>query len=639
MTQFPFRSPRLTTENSLYLLAFVTGVIARFYKLGDALLGDGEAQAALQALSMVRSASESILGTLAASPASAQPLYTTLTALLFNMIKDSSALARLLPALTGSLLVLLPMLVAGFFPALRQAWRWFGVILAFALALDPGLVLLSRTAGSSMPGIFFTLLGFLGLAAFFLSSSETETRYGAIIAGSAFGAALLSGSALWIGLLIMVIALILANQVRHFSLPLGKESISPFLTAALVTIATLIIMAPVFLGTPFDLSGLGSSLAGLAVRLVQPSGVPALRQVAALAVYHPLAMIFGLAAVVRAWLPSNSPAPSDEENEEPTAVDASAGHTAVARWLSLWAAVALAVCLLLPGREIGDLVWVLIPLWALAAIQISNAMEGWLAAEQGPLVTASSVYTFLFLMLTLNLLNLNTLWPDLLARFQLSGALAQVSIIVAGIGLMLVIVSALFWLYWSPRLMTSALSLSTVLVLSLTMIGSAWSLSQLRPDSVDELWRGSENRFAAPGQFSELYATLNQASIIDTGLRPPDLSSGGLPTELEVVLVDPMPSSPALVWALRGFSLRTAAAVAQDENAGAIITSSLPAQSSNRLNTKYRGQDLIWQITPGWSGAMPPDPFTWLLDHQAPKNSQSLIVWVRGDLFPGGIAP
>jgi hypothetical protein len=54
------------------------------------------------------------------------------------------------------------------------------------------------------------------------------------------------------------------------------------------------------------------------------------------------------------------------------------------------------------------------------------------------------------------------------------------------------------------------------------------------------------------------------------------------------------------------------------------------------LNTFYRGQDFAWRITPGWSGALPPDVFFWLASRQAPVNLDMVILWARADLFPDG---
>lgn len=633
MSHTTSRPLTLSYENALYLLAFATGLFARLFQLGAAPLGDGEAQAALQALAMARGAFETV------SITSIQPFYTALTGLAFFLVKDSNILARIVPALTGSLLVLLPFTILKIFPQIKGIGRWAGIILTFALALDPGFVLLSRSAGSSMPGVFFTVLGLAGLAV--TSLSPAHARTGALLAGAAFGAALLSGPALWIGIFILVMALLVsAALIPVFSLShvfgsLNRRlsgHLAAILTAALVTITALVIGVPVVLGSPLDLSGLGGSLAGFASSIVKPSGVPAVRVLAALFIYHPLAMVFGLSAAFRFLVlaPINA-SPAEETNP-------------LAPLLTLWFFTALLVTLIFPGREMAGLIWVLIPIWILAAIQLSDAAEDWLSAPPGQLLTAGSVYAFLLFMLVINLLNLTNLWPDLLARFQLAGALAQVAVITAGMGLMLVIVSALFWLYWSPRLMQSALSLSAALLLSLALGGAAWSLSLLRPDSTVELWRASPNRYAAPGQLEELYQTLRQAAVFGTGLQPASASGGGVRTDMEVVLIDPLASSPSLKWVLRSFSTRSAAALNANDTTGAVLTleqaglsdNSQPDPTTSRLNSSYRGQDLTWQSTPAWNGALPPGFFAWLFERKAPETRQKLIVWVRGDIFPGG---
>jgi hypothetical protein len=626
MTHTSSRFFPLTSEDALYLLPFSIGLLIRLAQLGDAPLGDGEAQAALQALAMARGE----IGTLFQS--SGQPLYTILTALVFYLIKDSNALARAVPALLGSFLTLLPWIAVKVFPSLRTVGRWTGLFLAFGLALDPGLVLLSRSTAGNIPGIFFTLLAVLGVAAFISPTAAIPRKTAAVLTGAAVGAALLSGPTLWIGLLILAFTLLVifrrrfqkdnrptTNQPFHITV-----EIQAFLIAALVTIASLIMIGPVFLGSPFDLSGLGSSLLGFVERLAQPSGIPALRLLATLAVYHPLALIFGTIGALRSyWLPLPI-----EENQ--------GDSNAVGRTLSLVALIALLIVLLLPGREMSDLFWVLIPLYALAAMQLSTTFDPWINSRPGALLTATGVYTFLYMMFGLNLINLTTMWANLLERFGQAGALAQVMIIVAALGLMIVIVSALFWLYWSPRLMISALSLSTTFVLLLALIGSTWSLTRLRPDSNFEFWRASPSHFSTPGQLVEIYHTLSQAAILETSHRPSGFNTGGVRSEMEVVLLDPLSSSPALNWALRSFSLSNETALGPEESAGAVLTTALLDPVPARLASAYRGQDLIWQFTPVWSSALPPAFLPWLLEREAPQDRQSLILWVRVDLFPGG---
>jgi len=85
-----------------------------------------------------------------------------LTGLLFFLFGDSNAIARLWPALAGSLLVLLPWTFRGYL-ARYPAGRIAGLVLAFGLALDPGLVAASRLAGGPMLAAGFGLLA-LGFA-------------------------------------------------------------------------------------------------------------------------------------------------------------------------------------------------------------------------------------------------------------------------------------------------------------------------------------------------------------------------------------------------------------------------------------------------------------------------------------------
>ena len=54
------------------------------------------------------------------------------------------------------------------------------------------------------------------------------------------------------------------------------------------------------------------------------------------------------------------------------------------------------------------------------------------------------------------------------------------------------------------------------------------------------------------------------------------------------------------------------------------------------LTTDYRGQDFVWWTLPGWNGAFPPDITDWLAFRDAPVNYGKIILWARGDQFPGG---
>ena len=130
-------------ETALFLLALLIGLAVRLVGLGAHPLSDPEAAQALQALD----ASNGIRTTLGSNTA-----YVALTsALFFAFGGASNALARLIPALAGSALILVPMLFR------EQIKPRPAVILSFALALEPGLTALSRQAGSPILALTFTM--------------------------------------------------------------------------------------------------------------------------------------------------------------------------------------------------------------------------------------------------------------------------------------------------------------------------------------------------------------------------------------------------------------------------------------------------------------------------------------------------
>ncbi|TLN00403.1 hypothetical protein FDZ74_16645, partial [bacterium] len=169
-------------ERILWILAISLALLLRLLKLGAAPLTDWEASNALPVFQWVKSG---------AVPAGSQAAYTLFSGLTFFLTGASTDAARLIPALTGSLLVLAPLAFR------RQLGRWPALIAAFGLALDPLLVANSRQADGSIWAIAFTLfaLGFL-------------LNRRSVLAGICFGLALLGGPSLWLGWLGLGLALV-----------------------------------------------------------------------------------------------------------------------------------------------------------------------------------------------------------------------------------------------------------------------------------------------------------------------------------------------------------------------------------------------------------------------------------------------
>src|SRR5512133_1495183 len=182
-------------EGWLYALAFLFAILLRFAQLGDMPLTDVEAAPALQALQI----SQGLKPTLAP-----HPFYILSTAVLFFVYGGGTDfLARFIPALMGSLLVLVPLLFADRIKP-RAA-----VFLAFFLAIDPGLVALSRQIASPILALTFLLLA-LG----FYNRGKTSLA-------AAFAAlAVLSGPSIWSGILGLVITWVLFRFLHSLPDPL-----------------------------------------------------------------------------------------------------------------------------------------------------------------------------------------------------------------------------------------------------------------------------------------------------------------------------------------------------------------------------------------------------------------------------------
>ncbi len=322
---------KLTFEDMLYPLALLLALALRFFHLGAAPVNDVEAGWALQALDIARGA-HPILG--------ANAGYLLLTGAFFFLFGSTDFLARFWPAVFGSLLVLAPWILRD------RLGRKAALLLAFAIAIDPGLVAISRQAGGSAMAISAVILAL----ALWLADRPTW-------AGIFAGLALLGGATLWPGLLGIGIAV--AMQSRRGGQVPGGANHDPgeasgggragFYRPALIAAGvTFLAVGSLFFLAPRGLSAAASSLPAYLSGWASPSGVSPLRLLASLAVYEWMALALGVWRMARSLR----------------------GGDSLDRFLSLWAVVALLLALIYPARQVSDLAWAILPLWALATRQI-----------------------------------------------------------------------------------------------------------------------------------------------------------------------------------------------------------------------------------------------------------------------------
>lgn len=572
-----------TTERLFYWLVFLFALGIRLFQLGAAALSDLEAGWSLQALGVAHGS---------VAPLGAQPAYILLTSLLFYIFGDPNFLARFFPALMGSLVVWVPYLFRRWMG--DSVWlHRAGVLMALGLAIDPALVSLSRQAGSSMPAIAFMLLALASLY---------DRRM--VLAGIFSGLALLSGPAFLQGLLILGIAWglfhLLSSRIDKSQLeeddpepPVEPIPASSLRVGGLAFAATVVLAGSLFLRLPQGLGALADTLSAYLQTWVTSSGVPILRLPASLLIYQPLVLIFAIIGGVRAWFST-----SDDERTRIGMVG-----------ISLWALAALVIPLLYAGRQVGDLAWALIPLWALAAVEISRSFLG----EEDSLtrMVAAGLTLLLFALTVIGWINLLTI-----GRYQLS--VTTYWVIVIGAFLLGFIAVMLVIAGWSAQAAKLGIVWALCGVLGLQLFANAWGMSILHQNGAQELWSVSPT----PGQADLLIATLKDLSSWNTGLRD----------QLEIVVLS---DSPALKWALRDFPhTRFESILSSTETPPVVITPK--GTEELKLTQQYRGQDFIWRLYPGWQGVFPPNFINWYAFRQAPLGQEQIILWARTDIFPDG---
>lgn len=568
---------RLTVESALYALALLLGVGLRALRLGASPLSEYEAGWALQALQISRG-EPAALGS--------QPGYALLTGLAFFLLGGGNAAARLWSALAGSCLVGLPALLRPYFGK-SPAGRAAGLFAAFGLALDPGLVALSRQAGGPMLAVGF---GLLALA--FLAIRRP------VLGGVLAGLALLGGSSIWMGALGLALAVGAGLAFLNLEVPGPEQERLPppadhsLRQGLLAAGGALLLAGTLFFRNPQGLGALAETpLAYLGGWLAAPE-IPMTRLLAALAFYQPLALLFGLVAAVRGW--------ADGESR--------------ARWLSLWFVGALLLALLYPARQVGDLAWALVPLWGLAGLELARHAAV-LREERLPSLGQAALVFLLLVLAWLNLAGLNQAGIDAQV-YRLRWA------VIGGTLLLGMVTGALVALGWSVRVAERGLAWGAGVALGLFTLAASWGAAQLRQNAIQELW------VRPPGilQAGELVSTLEELSHWRTGQRE----------ALDVLVTS---DSPALRWLLRDWEK---ASFRPGSLQGALPEVIIGAgeESAPSLAASYRGQDFAWQAYPDWQGSLPLDWPRWLAFRQAPQRVERVILWARGDLFPGGsLAP
>ncbi len=558
---------KLDVQRIVFALAFLIAAAVRIANLGQAPLSDPEATWALQALRLAQG-SRPLIGP--------QPGLVLLTSSLFFALGSSEFLARLVPAIAGSLVVFVPLL---FRKPLGQSAAF---VLAFGLALDPALVSLSKQADGHMLALGFTLLG-LG----FLYARKPAG------AGIFLGLAILGGPSVWLGCFTVLIPGLLYLVVRPrpvVNVPVAGDGIdnpplfpAHFFRDLLIYFAgSLFFAGTLFFTAPQGLSALGDSLAAFFTAQTGGGTIASISLfLAAWLLYNPLLVVLAVLAFGRSLLKRSL--------------------TDLA--LAAWWLVALVIILLYPARQAADVVWVNIPMWALAARFVAAV---YLERLPSRLELGISLLAVVLLV---------SAWLNFLAILaaQSSDQTARwfaVAFMLAFLGVAIILIT---W-GWSWRVAIRGTSIGLFFVLALFTLSSAWRAADLSSHSGQEI-------FSTGPEFSG--AALLSKTVADFSLW-----NTGDPKAIDLVVAN---ESSSVQWLFRDFpNASTADVVSTNQSPSLVVTGE---QSSLGVTGAYAKLPFVKEEQPDWESMQVTDWLNWMIFRQAPVKKVNLDLWARTNLF------
>lgn len=598
------RISKLRLEHGLFLLILLIVLFFRLPNLGTTSLNDDEAALALQALNVSRGEPVSF---------GSQPGYVLLTGALFWIFGASNFTARIISAMS------IILLIAGLYTLRDICGRKQVLIAAFALAVDPGMVAISRIAG----GPALSLLSFMIIITAYLKLRSVWFGVGVAL--------LLFSGPFWLHGLIIILAVwgmywLFIKKFPRSSPPSDISTLDNHLSneqllhkAIFATILAGVVGGTLFFLIPGGMStwvtGFTSYLAGWAT----PSGISGLRLLSALVIYQPLGLLFAIIGAVKAWK-------GDGGSEAWTY-----------RVLSFGTVIALLVVWLYPGRQMGDLVWVILPLYLLASFVIPdflkiNSADKWLTFLQTVSIVVLSA-TFWQQLTSLvqsppgariNMQQLIIQTPEAPLYLQ------RLSLFLAIISL-LVLVNIMVVLSRSWHIARPGIVWGVVIVLGSLTLSSTWHSSHLP----------TNNEYLSTYELWEPLPSQSQQDLFVKTIS--DLSQWRLGERNAIPILSTV-DTPSLRWILRDFHNAAYSGNNQDIKLSAsaktgdlpLVVLTTPEQEVPSLAASYRGQDFNWRLLPGWAGQLPDDISKWLVTRRVDWRKEYVILWARSDVFPGG---
>ncbi|MGA9350870.1 MAG: flippase activity-associated protein Agl23 [Anaerolineae bacterium] len=582
-TRQAVKPSQLTVEVALYFIIALIAVGLRLYKLDGRPMQAGEAAQALTAWRFAQGLPQG------SSLGQHSPVLFTTNMLLFALFGANDFLARLVPALGGALLAILPYF-------LRQRLGRMGALAAsFLLALSPSILFFSRYLGGEIIVATCALAITWGLFGYL---DQRRPGYLYLVA-AALGLALSAGAGAFTFIFIAVtFVFVLALANRFSALNEYWQGVSDAWQAVrrqnglLRDCAALFVLIFVLVCTAFLLrfSGLQDGIdlfpAWLSAFKPRVGGHPWYYHLQLLLLYEPLILVLGLAAVV--YLLRRRDLFSD--------------------FLVYWSAVALLIYLVAGGRGPGDVLLIVLPLALLAGAFIGRLLDELVAQ-------ASWVREGLFVALACPIVVYLSLE---LGGYTSRGGRDYLLLALVGFFILTGLL-VLYWISFGPGSALRGGGLMLLLILTFLTVGTSCNLNYRRSSDPREIMAASPTSQS----LFDLRETLERVSSKETG------------DPKTIAVTVHQGAGPALAWYLRDFdNVEFVVQLSPSVDTPVVIA---PAEEQEpTLGAQYSGQDFV--LTSSWKlqGLSGPDLLEWLVYRRAPTPVQTdnLILWVKQELLP-----
>ena len=261
------------------------------------------------------------------------------------------------------------------------------------------------------------------------------------------------------------------------------------------------------------------------------------------------------------------------------------------------------------------------PLLTLAAFELSRALN--IYAEERlevGVVVLALIILLVYIWFDVSKIALDPSSQFAAATLPIFGRNIPISgapyIILIGAILIIILCVSFVAFGWSARTAWLGTTWSFVLFLGVYSLGSAWGASGVRSPNGLEFWTPDP----APAQADLLRASVDDVSEFSLGH-----------TQAQPVTIMGI-DSPALEWILKDHEVNFVSELGPQMAPPPIIVT--PLMDNLGLTSAYRGQDFTWWQQPLWDTITIPDWIRWLVFRQLPRDNETIILWVRNDLFP-----